>query len=156
MSTSEITQMSKVNSAIILYLDKSLEIYELSFVNDTDKVLVKNIKLLDIILPGDKGLNLAQNFTSIWEKNMASKGGEHSYFFWTGPSTGFTDIRIVSIWIRSQNMFYNSAIYLLKVENYLNIFNVGNIVLENLVKTSLENFDKAISYVREPRIGLKD
>lgn len=138
-----------------MYLDINLEIYELSFVNDTNKVLIKKNELLDVLIPRDKGLNLAENFTSVWEKTIAIKGS-YSYFFWTGPNAGFTDVRIVSVWLRSQNMFYNSAIYLLKVENDLNISNVSNIVLEKLVKTSLENFDKAISYAREPRIGLKD
>jgi len=64
---------------------------------------------LQILPQGNKFLNLYQRFEGFWKQLEWTKAQKFLYFI--GPSAGFTDTRIIHIWLKSLVYFYPQKIY---------------------------------------------
>jgi very-short-patch-repair endonuclease len=74
-------------------------------------------------------------------------------YFWLTPLAGFTDTRILYLWLKSWQMFDRSRkFYNYKLENPLNLENLNAMQLQEMVQYSKEA-DQELLYSAAPRIG---
>ena len=157
---------SIVPTSIIIYLDRKLELFSLDFVK-------KELNLVGQLEPEDKNLkilNLSERFELVWEdmwENFTIKSenlnqvrlSEQSQlskiYFWLGPESGFTDSRVVFLWLKSWVLFYpNTKFFLLSLQNPIQVTNLNFDLVTKMLGESVKN-PESLAYAREPRLGLK-
>lgn len=138
---------------IIFVLNTELELYQ--FESDTFKcTLIDGIKQ-------ETRLELYSSFESFWNKNwdslknllqLSSEKVKPIYFI-IGPQAGFTNTRIVFLWLKSLVEFYDSRLSMnfIKIPEYLDLEKLSSNDIKNLLNTSVSTLD----YAMEPRIGVK-
>jgi len=142
----------EANSSIIIYLNKRLEVY--SFTEAVNKFTV-----LKILEPNHLGrLELASRFMDFWLELEGWLGGIDSpVFFWIGPKAGFTDTRIVFIWLRtkwlvskltSQKWQFWTMRLSLDTLSDLDVQEISNLKQINQTQP-----DASLRYAAEPRLG---
>jgi hypothetical protein len=123
------------DSSIIFVLDTSLRVYQnFSSVNNLIFKLEK------------KPLNLASEFEQIW-LNLWHNYLQNSnqIYFLQGSSAGFTDSRVIFIWLQNFQLFYASK-----------KCNFGKIKFEKDITQALISAKPiylGLEYISEPRIG---
>jgi len=141
------------NNSIIFSLDTKLELYGLDSVNYT----------LDFIdqIDSQKRLELYQDFENFWQKNWdlikktVGKNLDKNkvIYFIIAPGAGFTNTRIVYLWLKSLQEFGDQKIEIkfIKISNFNNLKNLNSKQLQNLLTTATDD----LNYSMEPRIGVK-
>ncbi len=173
------TKESIINPKLIFifYLELELKLYRVDFVN-------QNIELVDEITRskdfsknplsrgclaegkvGDvlktkesKFLNLSDRFEDFWKKNLGQikNNEEVDIYFFLGFNSGFTDTRIISIWLKTMQMFNEKARIFFEKRSFLDELNETDFKeIEKILKeTQTQKFNQ-IDYTREPNIGSK-
>jgi hypothetical protein len=120
-------------------------------------------------------LDLAERFEPFWKEldssqNLFSPKLEEGssresleIFFWVGPRAGFTDTRMVYIWLKTWAMFFDSKLttqnsplsgsWPLKLPSSLDLETLNLVHLEGLMTQSRQNLEQKLTYSAEPRIG---
>jgi hypothetical protein len=100
-----------------------------------------------------KVLNLATHFEFLWQdlhdEGILSAASE-SYFF-VGDGAGFTDTRVVYVWLKSQELFEaDKPFFLTRTHKIVNEENIAR-----YMEAARENTNKSLQYSKEPRIGIE-
>ncbi len=132
------------NKSIIIYLDTTLEIYEGDIVNWQYKQLYK-------ILPENGRLNLIDRFQDIWI-NIKATLDEKEIYFVVAKHAGFTDSRVVYIWLETNFLFENKTFKVVNLPEGLTFIDLDTSSFTQLNKESSKN---SSIYSAKPRIGLK-
>ncbi len=124
--------------SIEFVLTRELEIWRIDPVNEA-RVLIKKIV-------SDTGrLELAQSFADIWKKlfidGVFDRVSQMTLI--VGSDAGFTDTRIIYIWLKSAEMFDNITIYIVSNGQQGDNKNLS------ITQTNI------LTYSGEPRIGVK-
>ncbi len=119
--------------------------------------LNKNIVLVDSLLRQNRTLELFDRFEFFWKK-LDNKGffdKSSQYYFWIGLCAGFTDTRVVYIWLKSRQMFVAKErevdLHILKLPDKIDLQKTEMSRLVQFLKKSGKN--ETLSYSAEPRIG---
>ena len=130
-----------VNKSIIFYLDTNLQVYEVNIVNSQLK------KITEIQKTG-KVLGLFSDFGILWNDiyNSWIKNSDEIIFL-IGHSAGFTDSRVVYMWLKSALMFDKIKFRLINVADKNDVKDDKIIELLNISDSS------QLVYSGEPRIG---
>jgi len=128
-----------MTSSILIFLDQNLSFYSLE---------AGNTELLFKLEKESRSLELAEKFEGIWKKLELKEVQE--IYFWTGIGAGFTDTRIIYIWLKSWEIFSKKHFFTLKVEN-----DFKDLIVIELVGESKQNQTHKIHYSGLPRITLK-
>jgi hypothetical protein len=139
--------------SIIFELNNNLRVYA---VTDSVKHDENPLVLLREIAREGKVLELAEKFEILWQdldENGELEGVDEIYFL-IGLHAGFTDSRMVFIWLKSWTMFNpKNAFYIKKIEFDVPIdFVLLEILMETLKKAKVENNSTKLTYSKEPNI----
>lgn len=107
----------------------------------------------------EKGLELANKFEFLWE-DLDTSGyleGINEAYFLIGSHAGFTDTRMVFMWLKSWNMFDSTkSFYIKRILFDAPIDFVEPELLQNLLlDAKTQNNSSEISYSKEPNITKK-
>lgn len=147
------TKESIINPKLffIFYLELELKLYRADFVN-------RNIELVDELKKEGRFLNLSDRFEDFWKKNLGKleNNQEIDIYFFLGFNSGFTDTRIISIWLKTMQMFNKKANVFFEKRSFLDNLNEINFeeIQKILEETKTQKFGQ-IDYTREPKIGGK-
>jgi hypothetical protein len=141
--------------SIVIVLQDSLRVYGYDgFVKSDGVNLVNELEKL----AGKPVLDLFDRFSSLWGK-LEKKGvfeGVGNIYFILGSRAGFTDTRVVYLWLKSWEMF-GSGEREFWVYNETREFNVGLMDgehLETYLSEAKKNGSKQLlRYSREPSVG---
>ena len=156
ITTPNITKFMPIKKSIIFELNNNLRVYAVSTSVNQESF---SLSLIREIHREEKGLELSNNFEFLWE-DLDTSGefeGIDTIYFLIGLRAGFTDTRMIFIWLKSCMMFDpNNTFYIKKI-----LFDAPLDFLEqSLIKTLLveakeENNSFQISYSKEPNITKK-
>lgn len=138
--------------SILIYLDNELKVFSVDTVNWTT-ILIKTLERTD------KTLNLAQRFEFVWA-DMVSEGllnDVNEIVYLIGDQAGFTDTRIVFIWLQSWKMFEGGVkeFWINKINTRLSDNKDLSDNLRELYSEAISKNNHALTYSQEPRIGKK-
>lgn len=129
--------------SIVFVLDRVLKVYEVDSI-------VKSVIMISKIDSSDKYLNLSDSFADIWEKLNLQNIENPEFYLLLGAKAGFTDSRVIFMWIRGQYFFVQNKFYIGKInESNSENYEVWADLLNNI---KLKNNQK-LSYTSEPNIG---
>jgi len=139
--------------SIIIFLNTKLQLISCDFVNEKEL----NFEIIDELEAETKFLNLADRFEDFWKMhddlgNLKS----NKFFFFLGSKAGFTDSRIVSIWLKSLHFFKPEIkIYSKKIEENSEFIKNDLLVKNKIIKLLEESSKKEFEflYSAEPTIG---
>ena len=141
------------NNSIIFSLDTKLELYSLDSVN-------YSTELVDQITSENR-LELYKYFENFWQKNWAliqktlleNSDNPKNIYFIISPDAGFTNTRIVFLWLKSLHQFWDQKVEtkFIKITNFNNLKNLKPEQLQNLLAAATDD----LNYSMEPRIGVK-
>jgi hypothetical protein len=148
-----ITKFMPSKKSIIFELNNNLRVYA---VTDSVKHDQERLTLLREIERDGKVLELAEKFEILWQ-DLDENGeleGVNEIYFLIGLHAGFTDSRMVFIWLKSWTMFNSkNAFYIKKIEFDVPIdFVSSEILRETLKKAKVENNSTKLTYSKEPNI----
>jgi len=142
-----------ITNSVIIYLNYQLEVY--SF-----EKTVNELKLLEKLQPTSSGrLELANRFMQVWQSlDSQSEFVDRPIFFWIGPKAGFTDTRVVFIWLKTKFLIQktfnqNFQFFLMRVEaNSLTGIDLSTII--QWFELNQIQFTDQLLYSSQPRIGI--
>ena len=137
-------------NSIILHLDIDLKLASVEVVNSK----VTKFKILQEIWREGKVLNLSELLADLWQK-VAQEGhldGVDKFIFLIGPNAGFTDSRVIYIWLKTEQMFKQTEFRVLKI-GQLDIESLDLSMIQDLIQQAIENGTQELQYISEPRIG---
>jgi hypothetical protein len=152
-TTPNITKFMPISKSIIFELNNNLRVYAV-----TDSV---NQEVVDLLLIREleregKVLELADKFETLWQdlEETGDLDGINEIYFLIGDRAGFTDTRMVYMWLKSWQMFNpEKHFYLHRTSIVVTIDLIATEVLKNiLVKAKSENNSSDINYSKEPNI----
>ena len=150
----KITKFMPITKSILFELHHTLRVYTV-YVNENE-LKVNLIRDLD---REKKSLELASRFEILWQDldESGSLDGVSEMYFLTGKQAGFTDTRIIYIWLKSWKMFYpNNLFYLMNTEFVVPFDFLDSVVqATTLNQAKLDQNDGQIRYQSEPKISLK-
>jgi hypothetical protein len=133
-----------MNKSLIITLDKDLDIYYWD----------QKLDLISSKVREGYSLKLSEDFEQIWaslyDKPTFDFKNINQIYLILGQNAGFTDSRIVFLWLKSWQFFGDS-------KNYFITQTAGQITrdnIENLVNQGIVN-PMDLEYLKEPRIGVK-
>jgi hypothetical protein len=143
-----------MSQSIIFHLDEHLKVYKLG---GNVKEGGFSLSLLKELKRSNRTLELTDRFEGFW-KGLDERGFfdfVDKIYFWLGPRAGFTDTRVVYIWLKSLQMFgvEESAVRLniFKLSDQIDLEHLEVSEIVRLTKISEKN--ESLSYAAEPRIG---
>jgi hypothetical protein len=142
-----------IKKSIIFELNNNLRVYAVS---DSVNQGVRDLQLIREIDKEGKVLELANKFEFLWQ-DLTDNGllnDVNQIYYLIGLKAGFTDTRMVFIWLKSWQMFNpTNNFYISKISFDVPIDFVDLKILENLlVEAKKENNSSKISYSKEPNI----
>jgi hypothetical protein len=136
---------NKINTeSIIIVLDNNLHVYTVK--NDSQVIE------LIVQLESDKYLNLADNFEKICIEYIMSRNPSEIYCIF-GNSAGFTDSRIVYMWLKSWSLFTKNNFYLHNSSIDIDISRFSFSEIVEYLEPIKQNNIQLLNYSRKPRIG---
>lgn len=136
------------NRNIIFYLNSDLQVFELK----AESTKITQVEKLE---RQSRGLDLQHRFWPLWEQiyhKFELRDLDKIYLF-LGPQSGFTDSRIVFIWLKSWQYFNPSTrSYFVSKTTELDLMKLHKEIINGLLAQSTPN-PEDLSYVQEPRIG---
>lgn len=142
---------------LIFYLDNDLKVYKLQ---ESQGQL--SLDLFDFILRQDqKYLNLGDKFSdfwqNIWKDELQIKiGSKTEIFYILGPNSGFTDSRVIFIWLKTMSFFESKFnFFVTNIENSLILENLSSFLLKDLILKARSENNQNLVYSRSPSIGKK-
>lgn len=126
------------------------------------------LKLLTCLDRQGHTLDLTDRFEAVW-KSLDQQGAFErvdTIYFWLGPRAGFTDTRVIFIWLKSWEMFNNEKLkmkheklgaifFVLKLAQSIIPESLEEHEIVELMKQSEQNMASELAYSAEPRIGIK-
>lgn len=120
----------------------------------------QTVKLLEEIMPkSGKYLDLSENFEKYWEKLENNVKEAEEIFLILGQSAGFTDSRIIYMWLKGENYFNQKDLFIdfasdlnLDFENEFNSL-VTCLKLGKILTQACEKNNQSLSYSKEANIG---
>ncbi len=104
--------------------------------------------------PGSKYLELSETFSHVWQNTMQDIASDDALYFLMRPNAGFTDSRIVFLWIKGQAIFAKNPYFVAQIgvddwdsENSESI--------QTLLSKILTQNNQSLDYAKEPNIGTK-
>ncbi len=142
-----------ITNSVIIYLNYQLEVY--SF-----EKTVNELKLLEKLQPTSSGrLELANRFMQVWQSlDSQPEFVYRPIFFWIGPRAGFTDTRIVFIWLKTKFLMQKICnqsfqFFLMRIEaNSLTEIDLSTII--QWLELNQIQFTDQLLYSSQPRIGI--
>lgn len=129
----------------MFYLNNQLEVYELDYVKESIKLLA--------LQKSEKRLQLFETFEGIWLKLWEQIKTTSEIYFVVGTEAGFTNTRIVYLWLKSLSEFGLSIdLKILKNSNLVDLQNQPFSLVKSILQTATK---QDLLYSQEPRIGLK-
>jgi hypothetical protein len=139
--------------SIIIVLNDSLKVYS---VGDIVKQERANLEAALEKIGDSRVLNLSDRFESFWSDldDKQILAGVKELYFVVGERAGFTDSRVVYLWLQSWKMFGEGEFW---IYNDTREINIGLMEIEYLNEYIL-NIKKngsqmLLKYSREPRLG---
>ena len=126
----------------MIYLNNDLEIYEIDLVKQSLSKLFHKKNT-------GKGLGLFNNFDNMWAKIQVQINLKTNIYFLVGENAGFTDTRVIYIWIKNQSLFYNTNIHIINIKS-VDIKDYSSV--KDLLSIESDN-TTSLKYSRDPRIG---
>lgn len=129
----------------MFYLNNQLEVYELDYVKEEIGLLA--------LEKSEKRLQLFETFEGIWLKLWEQVKSTSEIYFVVGTEAGFTNTRIVYLWLKSLSEFGLSIDFkILKNSNLVDLQNQPFSLVKSILQTATK---QDLLYSQEPRIGLK-
>jgi hypothetical protein len=148
------------SKSILIHLNTNLEISTFTYTKISDETSY-NIKNIFSLSAQKHKLELSNQFSDIWASlwDTYLKDIKDIYYF-IGPEAGFTDSRIVFLWLKSWHIFSNDCNYHVgfEADDMLNeddtsYNHIQYNYLKNMnVKTNIPD----LSYLKAPRITIKE
>jgi len=133
----------------------------------------KNLKLAspEIIAYLDRQnhtLELANRFEPLWVSlDQQDWFNTQQIYFLLGPKAGFTDTRVVFIWLQTWKMFNRKSLttqtalsdvdfFVFKLVQHINLEKCNYFQIKNIIKqakSNLKSLKGKLTYTTEPRIG---
>lgn len=111
---------------------------------------VNHYKLVDKIERVDGFLNLGDMFQELWQKHSFDTQDE--IFLFIGEEAGFTNSRVIFLWLKSWQMFYpENHFYITKLDDFVNLN--SQIEIQEIIDKSRKDNSQNLEYGQEPRIG---
>lgn len=137
--------------SIVFELNNTLRVYAIS-----DSVNYELELLCEIEREG-KVLGLATKFEFLWQDldETSLFEGINEIYFLIGPHAGFTDTRMIFMWLKSWEMFGSETRFYLKKVGFdvtIDLLDI-KILIETLNQAKREENDTNINYSKEPKIG---
>ncbi|MBC7472388.1 MAG: hypothetical protein H7196_03985 [candidate division SR1 bacterium] len=145
-----------IKKSIIFELNNNLRVYAIA---DSVNSWTHSLELIRELNRQEKGLELANKFEFLWE-DLDTSGefeGINEAYFLIGSYAGFTDTRMIFMWLKSWTMFDPTCIFYIKrIVFDVPIDFVDPKLLKNLLlEAKTENNNSEISYSKEPNITRK-
>jgi hypothetical protein len=140
-----ITNINMIKKSIVFYLNNQLEVYELDYVKESIELLA--------LEKSEKRLQLFETFEGVWLEIWEKIKKTSEIYFVLGDQAGFTNTRIVYLWLKSLSEFGLSIeLKIVKNSNFVDLQNQPF----SLIKSILQSATKQdLLYSQEPRIGQK-
>jgi hypothetical protein len=134
-----------IKKSIVFYLNNQLEVYELDYVKESIELLA--------LEKSEKRLQLFETFEGVWLEIWEKIKKTSEIYFVLGDQAGFTNTRIVYLWLKSLSEFGLSIeLKIVKNSNFVDLQNQPF----SLIKSILQSATKQdLLYSQEPRIGQK-
>jgi hypothetical protein len=101
---------------------------------------------------GIERLNLSENWSTIW---CDIHKPCNLYYFFVGPNSGFTDSRIIFLWLKSRQLFEPITQFFI-IDGYDHeTWNLLESKQQNQIIIDAKTNPKDLIYTRQPRINLK-
>jgi hypothetical protein len=152
-TTPNITKFMPSKKSIIFELNNNLRVYA---IDDSVKQDENQLVLLREIVREGKVLELGEKFEFLWQ-DLNDSGyfdNVNEIFFLIGSHAGFTDSRMVFIWLKSWVMFNQVNIFYIKKTEFdvpIDFISV-EILIETLTSAKAENNSTKLTYSKEPNI----
>lgn len=135
--------------SIIFYLNSDLKVYTADqFVNDQELQIQE---VGNVAREAGEYLNLFDKFEFLWADLLENMEFDKVYFL-IGPKAGFTDTRIVFIWLKSWVLFNLNYVYFVSRTETDPLFLSQNEIAGLLKRIEGED-QKDLVYSKEPKIG---
>jgi hypothetical protein len=140
-----ITNINMIKKSIVFYLNNQLEVYELDYVKESIELLA--------LEKSEKRLQLFETFEGVWLEIWEKIKKTSEIYFVLGDQAGFTNTRIVYLWLKSLSEFGLSIeLKIVKNSNFVDLQNQPF----SLIKSILQSATKQdLLYSQETRIGQK-
>jgi hypothetical protein len=117
---------------------------------------IGDLELLREVVRETKVLDLADKFEFLWQDLTDSNllTGIDKIYYLIGPNAGFTDSRMIFIWLKSWQMFTpTNTFFVSKIvfDVPIDFISPENLIL-TLQKAETENNNTVINYSKEPNI----
>ncbi len=134
-----------IKKSIVFYLNNQLEVYELDYVKESIELLA--------LEKSEKRLQLFETFEGVWLEIWEKIKKTSEIYFVLGDQAGFTNTRIVYLWLKSLSEFGLSIeLKIVKNSNFVDLQNQPF----SLIKSILQSATKQdLLYSQETRIGQK-
>jgi hypothetical protein len=153
ITTPNITKFMPISKSIIFELNNNLRVYAVS---DSVNQEVVDLQLIRELERDGKVLELADKFEILWQdlEESGEMEGVNEIYFLIGDRAGFTDTRMVYVWLKSWQMFNpEKQFYLHRISIIVTIDLIATEVLKNILgKAKIENNSSDINYSKEPNI----
>ena len=148
------TKFMPINKSILFELHNTLRVYTV-YVNEDD-LKIELIRELD---REEKSLELASRFEILWH-DLDESGifdGVSEIFFLTGKRAGFTDTRMIFMWLKSWKMFCPGNLFYQMNMDFIVPLDVldHKAQLATLNQAKLGQNDSQILYQSEPKISTR-
>lgn len=135
-----------IKKSIVFYLNNQLEIYELDYVKEEVQLLA--------LEKSEKRLQLFETFEVVWKKIWEKIKNTSQIYFVLGDQAGFTNTRIVYLWLKSLSEFGLSIdVKILKNSNLVDLPNQPFSLIKSILSMST---NQDLLYSQDPRIGQND
>lgn len=121
---------------------------------------VNELQLLQKLQPTSSGrLELANRFAQVWQAlDSRSEFVDRPIFFWIGPRAGFTDTRIVFIWLKTKFLIEKLCnqqfqFFLMRI-TASTITELDLETIKQLLTTNRTQLAEQLLYSSQPRIGV--
>jgi hypothetical protein len=141
--------------SILIYLDSNVKLFTYGFVNQNEHT--DDLELIAQVDREEKNLNLFAKFESVWAglNNHFELSQKTTIYYLIGPHAGFTDTRVIYLWLKSWEMFEGGRYVIEKLENDLDLNKLSAVQLTDLLKKIDTQNQQELLYSTEPRIGVK-
>jgi hypothetical protein len=139
--------------SIIIVLNDSLKVYS---VGDIVKQERANLEAALENIGDSRVLNLSDRFESFWSDldDKQVLAGVKELYFVVGERAGFTDSRVVYLWLQSWKMFGEGEFWIYNETREINIGLMEHKYLSEYMLTIKKNGSQTLlKYSREPRLG---
>lgn len=136
--------LTKPSKSIVITLDNELKIYR--------RAEVEQSMTLIYTYAAKPRLNLVDSFAEIWTERIYPEPPAE-IFFLLGPRSGFTDSRLIYLWLNSNALFTETPFYVHQAGVMLELATYSPAEITAYLDPIRQKNNQTLSYARPPRIN---